>query len=66
MKEAEARATCSSCGRDRVLQPDIGRCILCSRVCEHRLSFLSPIECEEKHYAEQATAEPTNLKPRQS
>lgn len=32
-----------------------------SRRIQERLGFLSPIEFEEKHYAEQATAEPTNL-----
>ncbi|MEV7395371.1 IS3 family transposase, partial [Streptomyces sp. NPDC091215] len=31
-----------------------------SRRIQERLGFLSPIEFEEKHYAEQATAEPTN------
>ncbi|MGW1752591.1 IS3 family transposase [Streptomyces sp. NPDC002092] len=36
-----------------------------SRRIQERLGWLSPIEFEEKHYAEQATAEPTNLKPRQ-
>lgn len=36
-----------------------------SRRIQERLGFLSPIEFEERHYAEQATAEPTNLKPRQ-
>lgn len=35
-----------------------------SRRIQERLGFLSPIECEERHYAEQATAEPRNLKPR--
>jgi hypothetical protein len=29
------------------------------------LAWLSPIEFEEKYYADQATAERTNLKPRQ-
>ncbi|MDH6454281.1 hypothetical protein M2156_001378 [Streptomyces sp. SAI-149] len=32
-----------------------------SRRIQERLGFLSPIEFEEKHCAEQATAEPTNL-----
>ncbi|MGW7579514.1 IS3 family transposase [Streptomyces sp. NPDC054765] len=36
-----------------------------SRRIQERLGFLSPIEFEEKHYAEQATAERANLKPRQ-
>jgi integrase len=31
--EAAARATCPGCGKQRVLQPDIGRCVLCSRAC---------------------------------
>ncbi|MFE9812727.1 IS3 family transposase [Streptomyces sp. NPDC005548] len=35
-----------------------------SRRIQERLGFLSPIEFEEKYYAEQATAEPTNLNPR--
>ncbi|MFE2719553.1 IS3 family transposase [Streptomyces mirabilis] len=35
-----------------------------SRRIQERLGFLSPIEFEEKHYAEQATAEPTNLNTR--
>ena len=35
------------------------------RRIQKRLSYLSPIEFEEKHYADQATAEPVNLKPRQ-
>ncbi|MDX5564258.1 IS3 family transposase [Streptomyces sp. ID05-04B] len=36
-----------------------------SRRIQKRLGYLSPIEFEEKHYVEQATAERTNLKPRQ-
>lgn len=36
-----------------------------SRRIQERLGFLSPVEFEEKHYAEQATAEPTNLNTRQ-
>lgn len=35
------------------------------RRIQKRLGYLSPIEFEEKHYANQATAEPVNLKPRQ-
>jgi putative transposase len=35
-----------------------------SRRIQKRLGYLSPIEFEEKHYADQATAERTNLKPR--
>lgn len=34
LKEQAAKATCPSCGLDRVLQKDTGRCVLCSRVCE--------------------------------
>ncbi|MEW2636454.1 hypothetical protein AB0903_33660 [Streptomyces sp. NPDC048389] len=34
-------------------------------VVSERLGYLSPIEFEEKHYAEQATAERANLRPRQ-
>ncbi|WP_172388215.1 integrase [Streptomyces sp. MNP-20] len=33
MKEEAAKAHCPSCGLDRVLQNDTGRCITCSRVC---------------------------------
>lgn len=36
-----------------------------SRRIQKRLGYLSPIEYEEKHYTNQATAEPVNLKPRQ-
>jgi transposase InsO family protein len=36
-----------------------------SRRIQKRLGYLSPIEFEEKHYAEQATTERANLKPRQ-
>ncbi|WP_329060113.1 IS3 family transposase [Streptomyces sp. NBC_01429] len=36
-----------------------------SRRTQERLGFLSPIEFEEKYYAKQATAEPTNLNTRQ-
>jgi transposase InsO family protein len=36
------------------------------RRIQKRLGYLSPIEFEEKHYANQATAEPVNLKPRQT
>ncbi|AJC53586.1 IS3 family transposase [Streptomyces sp. 769] len=36
-----------------------------SRRIQERLGFLSPIEFEEKHYAEQATAERANLNTRQ-
>ncbi|WP_331731150.1 IS3 family transposase (plasmid) [Kitasatospora sp. NBC_00070] len=36
-----------------------------SRRIQKRLGYLSPIEFEEKHYADQATAEQANLKPRQ-
>ena len=35
-----------------------------SRRIQERLGFLSPIAFEEKHYADQATAEQANLKPR--
>ncbi|MFF7987620.1 IS3 family transposase [Streptomyces sp. NPDC007901] len=35
------------------------------RRIQQRLGWLSPVEFEEKHYADQATAEQTNLKPRQ-
>ncbi|MEU5307100.1 hypothetical protein ACH4YO_41485 [Streptomyces noursei] len=34
------------------------------RRIQNRLGYLSPIEFEEKHYAEQATTGQTNLKPR--
>ncbi|MFF5339694.1 IS3 family transposase [Streptomyces althioticus] len=36
-----------------------------SRRIQKRLGYLSPIEFEEKHYADRATTERTNLKPRQ-
>ncbi|MFJ9382115.1 IS3 family transposase [Streptomyces sp. NPDC101455] len=36
-----------------------------SRRIQKRLGYLSPVEFEEKHYAERATAERANLKPRQ-
>lgn len=36
-----------------------------SRRIQRRLDYLSPVESEEKHYAERATTERTNLKPRQ-
>ncbi|MFJ5036047.1 IS3 family transposase [Streptomyces sp. NPDC088560] len=36
-----------------------------SQRIQKRLGYLSPIEFEENHYADQATAERTNLKPRQ-
>ncbi|MER5903970.1 IS3 family transposase [Streptomyces mirabilis] len=36
-----------------------------SRRIQKRLGHLSPVEFEEQHYADQATAERTNLKPRQ-
>ncbi|MFC9227367.1 IS3 family transposase [Streptomyces hygroscopicus] len=35
------------------------------RRIQKRLRYLSPIEFEEKHYADQAAAEPVNLKPPQ-
>ncbi|MGE7438409.1 transposase, partial [Kitasatospora sp. NPDC001175] len=35
------------------------------RRIQKRLGYLSPIEYEEKHYANHATAEQVNLKPRQ-
>ncbi len=31
--EAAARTTCPGCGKQRVLQDDTGRCVLCSRAC---------------------------------
>ncbi|MEU9379561.1 IS3 family transposase [Streptomyces sp. NPDC048279] len=34
------------------------------RRIQKRLGYLNPIEFEEKHYADQAAAEPVNLKPR--
>ncbi|WSK02112.1 integrase (plasmid) [Streptomyces sp. NBC_01320] len=34
IKEQSEKASCPSCGRDRVLQEDTGRCVLCSRACE--------------------------------
>lgn len=36
------------------------------RRIQKRLGYLSPIEYEEKHYADQATTEQVNLKPRQT
>ncbi|WP_374199363.1 IS3 family transposase, partial [Streptomyces sp. ISL-44] len=36
-----------------------------SRRIQKRLGYLSPIEYEEKHYADQATAEQANLNTRQ-
>ncbi|MFE6904476.1 hypothetical protein ACFVFJ_48240 [Streptomyces sp. NPDC057717] len=42
-----------------------GHKTLTSRRIQERLGFLSPIEFEEKYYADQATAEPTNLNTRQ-
>ncbi|WP_367658030.1 IS3 family transposase [Streptomyces sp. TG1A-8] len=36
------------------------------RRIQKRLGYLSPIEFEEKHYADQAAAEQVNLKPRQA
>ncbi|MFC5202426.1 IS3 family transposase [Streptomyces kaempferi] len=33
------------------------------RRIQKRLGYLTPVEFEEKHYAERATAERTNLKP---
>jgi len=36
-----------------------------SRRIQKRLGYLSPVEFEETHYADQATAERTNLNPRQ-
>jgi transposase InsO family protein len=35
------------------------------RRIQKRLRYLSPVEFEEKHYANRAPAEPVNLKPRQ-
>ncbi|MBX9399278.1 IS3 family transposase [Streptomyces sp. TRM72054] len=35
------------------------------RRIQKRLGYLSPIEYEEKHYADQAATEQVNLKPRQ-
>jgi transposase InsO family protein len=35
------------------------------RRIQKRLGYLSPIEYEEQHYADQAATEPVNLKPRQ-
>ncbi|MFG2029976.1 hypothetical protein [Streptomyces sp. NPDC048825] len=35
-----------------------------SRCIQKRLGFLSPVEFEEKYYADQAAAERANLKPR--
>ncbi|MFD8338277.1 hypothetical protein ACFV42_37375 [Streptomyces solisilvae] len=35
------------------------------RRIQNRLGYLSPIEFEEKYYADQAAAEPVNMKPRQ-
>jgi hypothetical protein len=31
--EAAAKAACPGCGKQRILQPYTGRCVLCSRVC---------------------------------
>ncbi|WP_234334689.1 IS3 family transposase [Streptomyces sp. NRRL B-1347] len=36
-----------------------------SRRIQKRLGYLSPVEFEEKHYAERVPAKRTNLKPRQ-
>lgn len=34
LKEQAAKQTCPACGKDRVLQADTGRCVICSRACE--------------------------------
>ncbi|TWG07371.1 hypothetical protein FHX80_115876 [Streptomyces brevispora] len=56
-------------GRDRDVFTQLGNRVFDgfynSRRIQKRLGYLSPIEFEEKHYAEQATAERANLKPRQ-
>jgi site-specific recombinase XerD len=31
--EAAAKGACPGCGKQRILQPDTGRCVLCSRAC---------------------------------
>lgn len=31
--EMAAKATCPGCGKQRILQPDTGRCVACSRAC---------------------------------
>ncbi len=33
IREAAVKAPCPDCGKQRVLQPDTGRCVLCSRRC---------------------------------
>jgi site-specific recombinase XerC len=33
LRKAAAKGRCPGCGRDRVLQPSTGRCVLCSRRC---------------------------------
>lgn len=33
LREQDAKAPCARCGKDRVLNADTGRCVLCSRSC---------------------------------
>lgn len=42
--EAAARTTCPGCGKQRILQDDTGRCVLCSRLCTQ---CGHPVRCED-------------------
>lgn len=42
--EAAAKTACPGCGKQRILQPDTGRCVLCSRVCRE---CGHPVRCQE-------------------
>ncbi|MFB4276872.1 tyrosine-type recombinase/integrase [Nonomuraea sp. MTCD27] len=33
LKEQEAKASCPGCGKQRILESETGKCVLCSRVC---------------------------------
>lgn len=58
IREAEAKSTCPACGKDRVLQPDTGRCVLCSRrciTCDGPLRFAHSTHC--RHCRRRAAAQ---------
>jgi integrase len=58
--EAAVRATCPRCGKRRILQPDTGRCVACSRVCTqcgHPVRRQDAILCRDcRRKARQAAA----------
>ena len=58
-QEKEARSPCPTCGKDRALQAESGRCVLCSRRCREcgaRIRFRGEVVCRPCRKRAESTA----------